>query len=355
MSKLMKVGLALGSGSARGFAHIGVIRALEAEGIPIDCVAGTSIGAIVGAVYAAGVLSKGEKFLNDFDWKDIRFLLDPLFPISGLLGGKRIEKLFGSFFDDRHIEDFPLPFAAVATDVTTGEEVVFRRGNAVKALRASMSLPGIFAPILFENRLLVDGGLVSPVPVKATRMLGADVVIAVNLAADMSRRSYIAIAKPAPEALQTQEAFQKAEILDQESINAAGPEIPQFLRETIERGQSFVEEQTQALEQWVDEKVAKGRAVLTEKGSFLGEWFAKEGDPRGFPDIFSVLFNSINIMQDQIARSSLHQHPPDVLLSPDLAKIRLLDFDKVEECIQEGERVTRLSLPQIKQALENHD
>ena len=147
------VALALGSGGVKGNAHIGVIRALQAEGIPIDCIAGTSIGAIVGAVYAAGVLSKGEEFLKNFDWKDIRFLLDPLFPISGLLGGKRIEKLFGSFFDDRNIEDFPLPFAAVAADVTTGEEVVFTRGNAVKALRASMSLPGIFSPIFFENQL----------------------------------------------------------------------------------------------------------------------------------------------------------------------------------------------------------
>ena len=350
METRKKVGLALGSGSARGFAHIGVIRVLEAEGIPIDCIAGTSIGAIVGALYASGSLSKGEEFLQDFDWKDMTALLDPLFPVSGLLGGKRIEKLMHSFLGARRIEEFSIPFAAVATDVASGREVVFRQGDAVKAVRASMSLPGIFAPVFLENRFLVDGALVSPVPVETARALGADVVIAVNLAPQMAKRSYISLdeqVRKSSSLIQEQETEEMVEIAEREQSA-----LPNFLKETIARGRSFVEEQTQALDEWVDEKVAKGKDVLSEKGSFLSQWILKkEQNGAELPDIFSVLFNSLNIMQDQIAKSSLREHPPDVLLNPDLAKVRLLDFDEVEQCIREGERVTREALAEIRKTL----
>ncbi|MCP4403375.1 MAG: patatin family protein [bacterium] len=349
METRKKVGLALGSGSARGFSHIGVIRVLEAEGIPIDCIAGTSIGAIVGAVYASGMLPKGEEFLKDFDWKDMTALLDPLFPVSGLLGGKRIEKLLRSFLGNRHIEDFPLSFAAVAADVASGEEVVFTHGDAVKAIRASMSMPGIFAPVFLENRFLVDGGLVSPVPVEVARRLGADVVIAVNLAPEMAKRSYISLDEQLQKSSsQAKERGIGEAVGDVEKEKSA---MPDFLKETIEKGRSFVEEQTQVVEQWIDEKVEKGKDVLSEKNSFLGEWIMKKENPAGLPDIFSVLFNSINIMQDHIAKSSLRHYPPEILLNPDLAKVRLLDFGEIDQCIHEGERVAREALSAIKETL----
>jgi NTE family protein len=351
MSERVKVGLALGSGSARGFAHVGVLHVLEAEGIPIDCIAGTSIGAIVGSVYAAGVLGRSEEFLEKLEWKNIPFLLDPLLPVSGLLGGKRLEKLFESLLQDHQIEDFPLPFAAIAADVATGEEVVLTKGNAVKAVRASISLPGIFTPVFLQGRFLVDGGIVSPVPVHAVRMLGADVVIAVNLAGEMSSRTYISTVKDTAERFQEIKQSQENEKGFFENLlntKYLGTGLPEFLRDTLEKGKSFVEEHTQALEQWVEEKIERGRTVIGENKSIFSEWFSKEESSADLPDIFSILFNAMNIMQFEITKSSLRQYPPDVLLSPELGKVRLLDFDQAEECIREGERVARAALPQIR-------
>jgi len=227
MEKRVKIGLALGSGSARGFAHIGILRVLKAEGIPIDCVAGTSIGAIVGSMYAAGVLPKVEEFLQDFDWKDMTFLLDPLIPVSGLLGGKRFEKLFQSFLGEMKLENFPVPFAAVAVDVATGEEIILTTGQAVKAIRASMSLPGIFVPVSLENRLLVDGAMVNPIPVNAVRTLGADVVIAVNLTADISKRSHIAAEEHFPALSQPRTKARSVKPDAAQSQETAGTTVPQ--------------------------------------------------------------------------------------------------------------------------------
>jgi NTE family protein len=353
-----KVGLALGSGAARGFSHVGVIRVLEQAGIPVDYVAGTSIGAIVGAVYAAGALEHGEEFIETLDWKKMTLLLDPLFPVSGLLGGKRLEKLFDSLLQGKRLEEFALPFAAVAADVATGEEVVLTSGDAVKAVRASMALPGIFTPVYWEDRFLVDGGIVTPVPVQAVQNLGADVVIAVNLVADMSSRSYISTVKDTGKRLQAIEATPMTENTFWENLFPpkqpdadASAKVPEFLKETVEKSKSFVEERTQTLEQWIDERVERGRSVLRERGALISEWFTKDKDTADFPDIFSILLNSINIMQCEIARSCLQRHPADIVLDPKLGHVRLYDFDTVQECLQEGERVARDALPQIKQAL----
>jgi NTE family protein len=357
METRKKVGLALGSGSARGFSHIGILRVFEEAQIPIDCIAGTSIGAIVGAFYAAGVLGRYEEFLHQLDWKEtLNFMLDPLLPVSGLLSGKKLERLFTSLLEERNIEDFALPFAAVAADVVTGEEIVLHRGNAVKAIRASMSIPGIFTPVYLEERFLVDGGIVSPVPVQAARQLGADVVIAVNLAAEMTKRTHISTVKATAEQLQ---AFEDAhaentttvERLIRQEEKMTGIELPGFLKDTVIKGRNFVGEQAQALEQWFDEKVERGRSVVEKRTSLFSEWFKKDEKSAELPNIFGVIFNSINIMQYEIAKSSLRQDPPEVLLEPDLAKVRLLDFDQVEECIREGERVARAALPQIEHLL----
>ena len=353
MKNRKKIGLALGSGSARGFSHIGIIRVLVQEGIPVDCIAGTSIGAVVGAFYASATLQDYEVFLKSLDWKKVTSLLDPLFPVSGLLGGKRIEKFLASLLHDRTIEDFSLPFAAVAADVVTGEEVVLTQGNAVKAVRASMSLPGIFTPVFLQDRFLVDGGVVSPVPVHAARMLGADVVIAVNLAAEMSKRTLIPTVKDTAEQfreMETRETDESPSSKVLQSVNL-GLAFPGFLKETVEKGKSFVEEHTQAFEHWFDEKVERGRSVVEGKSSHFYEWL-KDEKSADLPNIFGVIFNSINIMQYEITKSRLQQYPPDILLSPDLAKVRLLDFDKAEECILEGERIARSYLPHIRQALE---
>lgn len=353
MEQRVKVGLALGSGSARGFSHIGVIQVLEAAGIPIDCVAGTSIGAIAGSVYAAGQLPNLAEFLAKLDWKKIPSLLDPVLPVSGLLGGKAVEKLLTSFLRKQNIEDFTRPFAAVAADVATGAEVILTTGNAVKAVRASMSLPGIFTPVFFQDRFLVDGGIVNPVPVRVARMLGADVVIAVNLAAEMASRTYISTVKDTAERfeeIKTSPENTKGFFENLLIPKYLGAGLPEFLKEAIEKGKNFVGEHTQALEQWFEDKVERGRNVMSGR-SLFNEWFAKERSSADLPDIFSTLFNAINIMQFEIAKAHLQQYPPDVLLTPNLGKVRLLDFDKADECIEEGARVARAALPEIQRVI----
>ena len=342
-----KLGLALGSGSARGFAHIGILRVLRDEGLPVDCIAGTSMGAIVGAVYAAGALPQVEAMLEKFDWKNMAGLLDPQIPVSGLFGGRQIEKLLKTLLSDKRIEDFSIPFAAIAADVATGEEVMFTSGDAVKAVRASMSIPGIFTPILHDHQFLVDGGIVTPVPVRAARMLGADVVIAVNLAAEMSKRSYI---KPPDHADGAGSGAEPPETAN--SLQTMETTLPPFIREAIQKGRSLLEGPAQVVEEWFDDKVERGREVLNEKAPFLGDWVKKDSDDIQLPDMFRVIFNSINIMQGYLAEANFAQSPPDILLVPDLADIRLVDFNKPQECIRKGEEVAREALPQIRAALE---
>lgn len=174
-----KIGLALGGGVAKGLGHIGVIRALLELGVPIDCVAGTSSGSVVGALLAAAMTpDQIEAIAKATRWRD---LVKPVIPRLGLLDGGRLEHLLVKVLGDRRIEDLALPFACVATDIVTGEEVVIRTGPLAPAIRASCSMPGFFTPVEIDGRLLVDGGVVDNVPVDVARSLGADFVIAVDV------------------------------------------------------------------------------------------------------------------------------------------------------------------------------
>ena len=176
-----KIGLALGSGSARGLAHLGVIRAVQEAGIKVDYVAGTSIGALVGAVYAAGSIDSLESTFQKFDWKKMVSFFDVIFPKSGLIDGAKVRELVRALVHAEVIESLPIPFCAVATDIQSGEEVVIRQGDLIEAVRASIAVPGIFTPVRSNGLLLVDGGLVNPVPVSVVRAMGAEIVIAVDL------------------------------------------------------------------------------------------------------------------------------------------------------------------------------
>ena len=187
----MKVGLALGGGGARGLAHIGVVDVLQKEGIPIDMIAGTSIGSLVGAVCAQGKDSGVVKELaTSINFTKMMSLADPALPKTGLLGGKRVIKLLKTIIgSDTKFEDLEIPLALLATDIMSGEEVVINQGSVLAGIRASISLPGIFTVVKWNDRYLVDGGLVNPVPVSVLKQMGADFIIAVNAIPDIGERS----------------------------------------------------------------------------------------------------------------------------------------------------------------------
>jgi len=186
-----KVGLALGSGAARGLAHIGVLEVLEREGIPVDMIAGASAGALVGALYAQGKsLSQIGELATSMSWKKIAPLVDLALPKPGVIGGRRVKDLVRSIIGDIRFEDLQIPFSCVATDIMTGEEVVINQGSVLEGVRASISVPIIFTVVKRKGRYLVDGGLVNPVPVSVVKQMGADITIAVNVVPDVKERSH---------------------------------------------------------------------------------------------------------------------------------------------------------------------
>lgn len=277
------IGLALGSGSARGWAHIGVIRSLEKAGVRPDIVCGTSIGALVGAAYAAGELDRLESFVAGLRIGDVLGFMD-LGLSGGVLKGDRLMEFFRSKVADRPIGALALPFAAVATSLRTGAEVWLREGSTLDAVRASIALPGVFTPVRWEGGLLVDGGLVNPVPVSLARAMGADIVIAVDLGSDVLGRRFRAA--PAPQA-------------------PAGA-VPKWMRQLQENLSALAKEKS------------AGEAAM--------------------PSIVDVLSTCMDIIQVRIARSRLAGEPPEVVVAPRLARLRLLDFHRAKEAIDEGHR-----------------
>ena len=182
--KSPKVGLALSSGAARGLAHIGVLKALREASVPVDMIAGTSMGAMIGACFAReGEITAFEEIALNTGWRELARLLDPSFGSlgKGLIRGQRIEALLRSVIGGVEFKDLKIPFVAIATDINTGREVVIRNGSVVEAVRASISIPGIFVPVALEDRCLVDGGLTNPVPTDVLQAMGAKLIVAVNV------------------------------------------------------------------------------------------------------------------------------------------------------------------------------
>jgi NTE family protein len=290
-----RIGLALGSGSARGWSHIGIIRVLEEAGISPDIVCGTSIGSLVGAAYADGQVERLETWVRSLTWKAVAGLLD--FTVAGgLILGEKLFTFIRGHFHDKDIATLPKAFGAVATELVTGREVWLREGSMVDAVRASAALPGLFTPSQLDGRLLVDGALVNPVPVSLCRAMGADIVIAVDLNADLIGR------------------------------HAKGADAPA----TAAPG---------ALSIW--DKLPRG----------LGRLKNGHAAPKDMPSIFDVMSISLNIMQVRITRSRLAGEPADVLIRPRLADFSLMDYHRAAPAIEEGERAARQALPEIKELI----
>jgi len=290
-----RIGLVLGSGSARGWAHIGVIRALEEQGIKPDIVAGCSIGALVGAAYCGDSLDALEKWVRKLSFWDMVKLMD-LRLVGGLIEGDSLMAAFADRLSDIAVEDLPIPFAAVATDLGNGREIWLQEGSLHTTVRASLALPGLFSPMCVDKRWLVDGGLTNPVPVSLCRAMGADVIIAVNLNGDIVGRH-----------LRMSDNSKKESADDERDL------LSQLLK-----------------------KLNNG--VLESK---LMAWSRERKKTVPIPGLFEVMATSINIMQDRITRARLAGDPPDLMLSPRLAQLGLLDFDRADDAITEGYECVR--------------
>lgn len=300
------IGLALGGGAARGFAHIGILRTLAANGIVPDVVVGTSIGAVVGGLYAAGRLDTLEDWGRSLQgMRNILGYLDIRLNGSGLIGGEKLATRLEHAVGQTLIEDLPIKFATVATEVRTGHEIWLTRGRVVDAMRASYALPGIFSPVLIGDRWLVDGALVNPVPVSAARALGAEIVIAANLSSDIFTHSttiysHGAMPDPAPPVVE-------ATMPKRRFPRLFSPE-------------------------------------KTVKREFFGGV--------GRPGISSVMVDAFNIMQDRITRARLAGDPPDLLISPRVGQFGWFDFHRTEDLIAHGVRAAERALESIQEAIE---
>jgi NTE family protein len=299
-----KIGLALSSGMARGWAHIGAVRALVKLGFEFDVIAGCSIGALVGGCYLAGKLDELEQWAMALNKRKIVSYLDMGLRSGGLIGGGKLAAELRHYLGTPKIDNFSIPYAAMTTDLVTGHEIWLQKGDLIEAMRASFALPGIFPPVKIQGRWLADGALVCPLPVAACRALGADMVIAVNLNADMigkSRRPGTTIP------------------------TAAGFDLINMLEETDN-----------------SEKVGLMDSVTRRI-------FRRDYDG---PSIFGVMTASLNIMQDRITRARLAGDPPDVHIAPRLGHLGLLEFDRAEESIHEGEAAVMRKRPELADALQ---
>jgi NTE family protein len=296
-----KLGLALGGGAAKGWSHIGVLRALEKLGIEADIVVGTSMGSLVGAAWVTGNLDDLEEWVNDLHWADVLLLLDIRLS-GGLIHGDKVIDHLSERMKGILIESMDKAFAAVATDLDNGNEVWLREGEVLDAVRASIALPGLFSPIKLQDRWLVDGGLVNPIPVSLCRAMGADVVIAVDLTAQVF--------------------FQKPS-LESDAAQEVSPD-------SVE-GSSL---STDRLADLLQGMVGRLRGGADGKDSL--------------PSLLDVAFRSLHIMTSRIARSRLAGEPAELLITPRVAEIGLMKFHRARDAIKLGHAAVERHIPELE-------
>jgi len=300
-----KIGLALGGGAARGWAHVGVIHALISNGITPDIITGTSMGALVGGVWAAGKLAELETWARGINKRRILGMMDFRLGGAGLIGGGRLAELLTKTLGPLSIEELPIRFAAIATEVGTGHEIWLTQGSLTDAMRASYAMPGIFSPIKVAGRWLMDGALVNPIPVSAARALGARVVIAVNLHAEI---------------------FGRGTVIQNHGLEESAPPPPVPVEANNNRLGMF-------------------RIDRLIRRQFFGD---PTDGPRG---ISTVMVDAFNITQDRIARSRLAGDPPDVMIAPKLGRLGLFEFHQAARAIELGEEATTRALGDISEAV----
>jgi len=296
MSRKPRIGIALGSGAARGWAHIGVLKALSEMGIQPAIICGSSMGALIGASYCLGKLDVLEDWCSQLTRAGIiRFLDVKGFRSSGLLQGQRLMRYLEEHIGDQEIDQLSERFACVATDIETGREIWLKQGSVLQQVRASIALPGLFTPHHLHGQWLVDGGLVNPVPVSLCRAMGAEVIIAVDVNGGLLKRT---------------SKKQEAPSLAQKAMSTIGLDRHEAIRKLL------------------------------------------ESDKDQPPGAFEIMVNSMNIMQERITRSRLAGEPPEVLLHPKLNKIGLLEFERGKEAIEEGQACVKRAASYLQEATE---
>lgn len=297
-------GLALGSGAARGFAHIGVLHALEECNIRIDLLAGTSIGALIGALYASGVpVSRLQQVATELNWRKLAGLVGPNIPMSGLMDSRKIAQFIETLLQVKTFEELNIPLAVTTTDIETGELIIIRQGLLLPAILAAISFPGLFSPIRVGSRFLVDGGLCSPVPTDVVRQMGAETIIGVCTIPTVTKR------------------YNETFAPDIDKIEPKKPLLKRFTPDWIEKTFSDI---------WT----AQNRNNSD-----------KQTQPdRTPPKIFRVFTQSIAILENQINSLRLEQEDIDYLIRPNLSNITLLEFQKAAEAIEAGRQETLRTL-----------
>ncbi|MGQ3676350.1 patatin-like phospholipase family protein [Xanthobacter sp. TB0139] len=302
------IGLALGGGAARGLAHLGILHVLEREGLRPHLVAGTSIGAVVGGLWAAGRLHELTEWAMQLNRRNMLGFLDFTLDGGGLIAGRRLMERMKQEVGETTLEQLPTPFTAVATECGTGREIWLTQGDFVTTIRASYALPGIFTPAHVEGRWLLDGALVNPVPVAPVRAAGADVIIAVDLNADA-----LAHSRPTEDPAPTTEKPSSPHAEDAPGIENIGDFLnPERLRR-----------------------------------KFLGPPRMRGNQHT----LSSVILDAFTITQDRITRARLAEDPPEVLLVPRLRDIGLFDFHRTEEAMAIGAEAAEEALPRIREAV----
>lgn len=290
----MKIGIALGGGGAKGFAHIGALRALGDAGIAFETVAGTSIGALVGAVYAAGKLPELERLSKRYGVADIPRLLGPTWPGKGLFSGRYIERLLNEIVRVENIEDLGKQFAAIAVDLNRAEVITFNGGNLCRAVHASMSIPGLFKPVVDGDSILVDGGVLEPVPVRAVNLLGADIIVAVDLLSNIS------------------------------PMTGAKESEPAYVRYTRSLAEKF----------YMDDLIG-----------------SKEREGTISPSLVDVIQRSSIVAQRRLTAYSFRDYPPDIIIDPPLSDVKVLDFHKGEYIFETGRRAAENAIPELQKLI----
>lgn len=312
----LKVGIALSGGAVRGISHIGILKILEREKITVDFIAGTSIGALIGALYASGTtVNEIEQIAKTAKWKE---LVDFTIPKTGLITGKKIEDYVKKILKCKNFEELKIPLSIITTDLNSGEKIVFNQGDTVKAVRASISVPGVFEPVVDNNYILVDGGLVDPIPVDIVKAMGADIVIAVDLTININSADLIDKQK---------EESKLAEFFEREFITTEISYLKDFLK---------------------NNKIKL--PFLTDR--FLNPKMMMNIVSNKEVKIVKYIIRSLDILSNQFAKEKLKYSYIDVIIKPEFQGIKWTEFDKTEQCIKAGEIAAEEAVAKIKRLLQ---